>query len=53
MMPQIAAMAGRRVIPGRTMRQPSAKVKGVVKGQTCHALSGLPAELTPGYGGPP
>jgi hypothetical protein len=28
-MPQMAAMAGRMVISGRTMRQPSAKVKGL------------------------
>jgi hypothetical protein len=39
MMPQRAAVAGRRVISGRTMRQPPLKVKGAGKKQAYHAVS--------------
>jgi hypothetical protein len=50
MMPQRAAVAGRRVISGGTMRQPPLKVKGAGKKQAHHAVSALPARPSSGYG---
>jgi len=41
MMPQRAAMVGRRVISGGTMRQAAQKVKGLGIFRACHAVSAL------------
>jgi hypothetical protein len=43
-MPQMAAMAGFRVISERTMRQEDRKVKGLGILRACHALSDLSAQ---------
>ena len=40
----MAAMAGRRVISGRTMRQEGAKVKGLGNLRASHAVSALSAQ---------
>jgi hypothetical protein len=50
MMPQMAAVAGRRVISSGTMRQRPPEVKAVLENQACHALSCLPGGLTHRYG---
>ena len=44
----MAAVAGRMVISGRTMRQEGPKVKGLGNSRACHAVSALPAQGSDG-----